>query len=94
MNAMNLSGVRHPSLLRRGGLRHLSLLCLGVSLLSCAPKAVPVAEKPAPTAFEQKMRWILQLEDARILRGGGGDLLALLSDGEARVRRRAALAVG
>ena len=40
------------------------------------------------------MRWILQLEDERQLRGGGGDLIALLSDPEARIRRRAALALG
>jgi cyclophilin family peptidyl-prolyl cis-trans isomerase/HEAT repeat protein len=44
--------------------------------------------------FEQKMRWILQLEDERQLRGGGGDLLTLLTDQEARVRRRSALALG
>ena len=30
---------------------------------------------PPPTVFEQKMRWILQLEDERQLRGGGGDLV-------------------
>jgi cyclophilin family peptidyl-prolyl cis-trans isomerase/HEAT repeat protein len=62
----------------------------------CAPKAAPAAEvqKQVQTAFEQKMRWILELEDARQLRGGGGDLLTLLNDAEARVRRRAALAVG
>jgi cyclophilin family peptidyl-prolyl cis-trans isomerase/HEAT repeat protein len=40
------------------------------------------------------MRWILQLEDQRQLRGNGGDLTALTTDSEARVRRRAALAIG
>jgi cyclophilin family peptidyl-prolyl cis-trans isomerase/HEAT repeat protein len=61
----------------------------------CGPKAAPVIEQPPPpTLFEQKMRWILQLEDERRLRGGGGDLLALLTDPEARVRRRSALALG
>ena len=40
------------------------------------------------------MKWILQLEDERQLRGHGGDLLKLLGDPEARVRRRSALAVG
>ncbi|HEX6161741.1 MAG TPA: HEAT repeat domain-containing protein, partial [Vicinamibacterales bacterium] len=79
--------------------RDLSRLCLlplfCLSLLSCGPKAAPVVD-PAPpaSAFEQKMRWILQLEDERQLRGHGGDLLALLNDVEPRVRRRAALAVG
>ena len=62
---------------------------------SCGPKAAPVvAPTPPPTVFEQKMRWILQLEDERQLRGGGGDLLTLLTDPEARVRRRSALALG
>ena len=49
---------------------------------------------PPPTVFEQKMRWILQLEDERQLRGGGGDLTTLLGDTEARIRRRSALAIG
>jgi cyclophilin family peptidyl-prolyl cis-trans isomerase/HEAT repeat protein len=64
--------------------------------VSCGPKAAPPAEvKPQwQVAFEQKMRWILQLEDERQLRGGGGDLIALLGDSQANVRRRAALAVG
>jgi len=62
----------------------------------CAPKAAPAAEvqKQVQTAFDQKMRWILELEDARQLRGNGGDLLTLLNDAEPRVRRRAALAAG
>jgi cyclophilin family peptidyl-prolyl cis-trans isomerase/HEAT repeat protein len=68
-------------------------LCLLMS--SCGPKAAPVVTPtPPPAAFEQKMRWILQLEDERQLRGGGGDLLTLLTDQEARVRRRSALALG
>lgn len=62
----------------------------------CGPKTVPDALAPTPPValFEQKMRWILQLEDQRQLRGDGGDLVALTSDGEARIRRRAALAIG
>ena len=78
---------------------HLRLLwpwCLCLSLLSCGPKdsAVTVAPNPPQALFEQKMRWILTLEDQRQLRGGGGDLLNLLGDDEARIRRRSALAVG
>jgi cyclophilin family peptidyl-prolyl cis-trans isomerase/HEAT repeat protein len=62
---------------------------------SCGPTAAPVvAPTPPPTVFEQKMRWILQLEDERQLRGSGGDLLTLVTDPEARVRRRSALALG
>jgi len=61
----------------------------------CGPVVAPqVTATPPVTAFDQKMRWILQLEDERQLQGGGGDLLALLQDPEARVRRRAALATG
>ena len=69
---------------------------LAVLLLTgCGPKAAPpIAMEPAITAHDQKMRWILQLEDERQLRGGGGDLVALLQDAEPRIRRRAALAAG
>lgn len=75
----------------------LSFLWLAVpGTVGCAPKAAPVAEtqKAVQAAFEQKMRWILQLEDERQLRGGGSDLLTLLNDAEPRIRRRAALATG
>jgi cyclophilin family peptidyl-prolyl cis-trans isomerase len=83
---------------------------------ACATAARPPA---APVnSFEDKMGWILRLEDRRILRdpapavtpaavpeGGrkpkvapvapsGPDLVKLLADGEPRVRRRAALAIG
>jgi len=79
-------------------LRFLRPWVIGLSLLwpGCGPKAAPIATNatPPPTVFEQKMRWILQLEDQRQLRGGGGDLLALLGDQEARIRRRSALAAG
>ena len=74
------------------------LLCVLCLLpVACGPKAAPPvvdAKPPWQAAYEQKMRWILQLEDERQLRGGDADLTALLKDGEARVRRRAALAVG
>jgi cyclophilin family peptidyl-prolyl cis-trans isomerase/HEAT repeat protein len=43
------------------------------------------------------MAWILRLEDQRVLRDpdvAAADLIRLLNDGQARVRRRAALAVG
>ncbi len=77
---------------------HFTVVVLAGALLgqACAPKSAPAAEgqKKVYAAFEQKMGWILQLEDERQLRGGEGDLLALLNDPEARIRRRAALAVG
>jgi cyclophilin family peptidyl-prolyl cis-trans isomerase/HEAT repeat protein len=76
--------------------RRLVLLGCLVAMANCGPKsAAPVVNPtPPPTVFEQKMRWILQLEDQRQLRGGGGDLLTLLTDQEARIRRRSALAAG
>lgn len=62
---------------------------------ACGPKVAPQLSPTAPvTAYEQKLRWILQLEDERQLKGGGGDLLVMLQDPEGRVRRRAALAAG
>jgi HEAT repeat protein len=82
-----------------------------------APPAPPA--KPAGPTIEQKMGWILRLEDQRVLRDPAPvaapappvvakgqkapvvvapppppDLVRLLSDEEARIRRRAALAIG
>ena len=87
----------------------------------------PPPARPAGPTFEQKMAWILRLEDQRVLRDPAApappappplpppipargqppvavappppppvtpDLTGLLADEEARVRRRAALAVG
>ena len=89
--------------------------------LASACASVPTATtpvKPAGPTFEEKMAWILRLEDQRVLRDTAPtitpappvavrgqapavappppppDVLRLLSDDEARIRRRAALAVG
>ena len=97
-------------------------LTMGLLVGCASAPPVVVPEKPAPLTFEQKMGWILRLEEDRILeipappapppppvvpvRGRKPapivqpvpppqpSLLALLSDSEARIRRRAALAVG
>lgn len=72
-------------------------LAVAVSLLAgaCGPQAAPQVSAPsAPVTFDRKVQAMLRLEDERQLRSGSGDLLALLQDAEARVRRRAALAVG
>ncbi len=71
-------------------------LVAGVAVMNaCASGSAPAPKPdPAPVVFAQKMRWILQLEDERRVRAGGGDLVALLADPEARIRRRAALALG
>src|SRR5437016_2756217 len=94
------------------------LLMLGVAsaCVTVPPATTPV--KPAGPTFEEKMAWILRLEDQRVLRDTAPaiappppvavrgqapavappppppDLIRLLTDDEARVRRRAALAVG
>jgi cyclophilin family peptidyl-prolyl cis-trans isomerase/HEAT repeat protein len=79
-----------------------------VALGACGPKPVAPVEKPAPTipvAAAQKLMWILQLEDSRqqalpgVAASAGvtsakPDLIGLVGDSEAHVRRRAALALG
>ena len=94
------------------------MLGSAVSVRQRAAGAAP--PKPAGPTFEQKMAWILRLEDQRMLRDPRAavapppppvaargqapcrsappppppDLVRLLSDDEARIRRRAALAIG
>jgi HEAT repeat protein/cyclophilin family peptidyl-prolyl cis-trans isomerase len=92
-------------------------------LVAACASAPPVVPKPPEPSFEQKMSWIVRLEDQRILKDPEPpapaarpvqatpgraraalavvppppptpDLTRLLTDGEARIRRRAALAVG
>jgi len=89
------------------------------TLLATACKTTPEPAKgPHAIPFEQKMAWILELEDRRILRReappappvepvrrgrspqaapappASGDLVVLITDVDARIRRRAALALG
>ncbi|MGE0862880.1 MAG: HEAT repeat domain-containing protein [Vicinamibacterales bacterium] len=74
-----------------------ALVALAAVLAAGACASTPAPQVGAASAVpphDQKMRWILQLEDERQLTGGGGDLVALLQDPEARLRRRAALAAG
>jgi len=93
------------------------VLALAASACATVPPAPPA--KAAGPSFEQKMGWILRLEDQRMLRDPGPvlappsrvaargqpapiaapatlppDLVRLLADEEARIRRRAALAIG
>jgi HEAT repeat protein/cyclophilin family peptidyl-prolyl cis-trans isomerase len=94
---------------------------VAATVLLAAACATPPPPPPPSVSFEQKMAWILQLEDQRILklelaapppveapppRGrrrrpvvvpppvSSPDLAVLVRDAEARVRRRAALAIG
>src|ERR671919_2181578 len=96
----------------------LTTLCIAVVCASCAsaPVVPSVPEIPVVT-YEDKLSWIIRLEDQRILRDPNppppvvllpatrtqpqivappppSDLIRLLNDAEARVRRRAALALG
>jgi HEAT repeat protein/cyclophilin family peptidyl-prolyl cis-trans isomerase len=107
--------------IKKGVLRDFALswllLCAAAVFDGCA-SAPPAPPKPLGPTPEQKMAWILRLEDQRVLRDptppappppapvrgrktpavvappSVPDLLPLLTDSEARIRRRAALAVG
>jgi len=90
-----MKGLPPPPMTRKLSPRALVALVALLAASACGPKVAPqISATPPVTAYDQKMRWILQLEDERQLKGGGGDLLALLQDPESRVRRRAALASG
>jgi cyclophilin family peptidyl-prolyl cis-trans isomerase/HEAT repeat protein len=91
-------------------------ICIALAGTGCA-SAPPVAPTVPVVTWEQKLGWIVRLEDQRILRDPNtpapvilrpatqrepalvappppSDLIRLLNDNEARVRRRAALAIG
>ena len=107
------------------GMRHAAIClapmatCLAVITAACA--SAPTSTRGTPTVpvitWEQKIGWMVRLEDQRILRDPNppspvvlkpatqrepalvapappSDLIKLLNDSEARVRRRAALAIG
>ena len=101
--------------------RALLALLLGFTLTRCASAPPPPVPTPVVVAYEQKMAWILRLEDQRLLRdpalpareeappvpGAAAapglvslprpaipDLLRLIEDPSAAIRRRAALAIG
>ena len=105
--------------------RQLTSAAIAISLLAAAcasaPPAAAVVKAPIGPSFEQKMAWMLSLEDRRMLRdpapppvspppvaAGRGqkpvpaaappptppDLTRMVGDSEARIRRRAALAIG
>ena len=63
----------------------------------CAQPVRPaVTSAPPSPTDEQKLAWILQLEDQRVARGAaaGEDLVTMLADQRAHIRRRAALGAG
>jgi cyclophilin family peptidyl-prolyl cis-trans isomerase/HEAT repeat protein len=88
----------------------------GAVLVGGCASAPPAPAAPAVVPYEQKVGWILRLEDQRVLRDPAApapaaatpagrrvasvpappvaDLASLLVDADARVRRRAALAIG
>lgn len=103
-------------------LRYL-LLPFTLCVIGCAAAPPPVVA-PTPVSYEQKLGWILALEDARVLQWEGSappisasspvplsapprrgapppsavvspeSLALLVTDADARIRRRAALAIG
>jgi len=103
-------------------LRRTIAITFALAAAACASAPPLAPPSPPVTTFEQKMAWILRLEDQRALRDPAPpvvvpaappvlrrgekapaaipspppppDLVRLLGDGEARVRRRAALAIG
>ncbi len=87
----------------------LALLACAALAAGCAaaPVVPPPQPRPPVVTYEQKLGWILRLEDHRVLRDAGApapaagvaaqpvaDLVALLADADPRVRRRAAQAIG
>jgi cyclophilin family peptidyl-prolyl cis-trans isomerase/HEAT repeat protein len=97
------------------GIRH-AAVCIALIAAGCAT-APPAGPSVPVITWEQKLAWIVRLEDQRILRDPNpppqvvlkpatqrtpaivappppSDLVRLLGDSEARVRRRAALAIG
>jgi cyclophilin family peptidyl-prolyl cis-trans isomerase/HEAT repeat protein len=105
---------------RRDCLRVVALPALTAVVIGCAAQPAVIAPQVQPLTFEQKMAWILRLEEDRVLRAPEPpapppqpaasnrrgapvatpapppqpNLLTLLTDVEARIRRRAALAIG
>src|SRR5215208_3901073 len=92
----------------------LVVLC---SACASVPAAAVAPSVPVVVTWEQKLAWMMRLEDQRILRDPNppppvvirpatqrtpavfsppppSDLLIMLTDSEARVRRRAAIAIG
>ncbi|MCC7178708.1 MAG: HEAT repeat domain-containing protein [Acidobacteria bacterium] len=77
---------------RRAGVLAVVLLAHG-----CGPQPGPdVTAVPPPPTAAQKLAFILDLEDQRVARGPapGQDLILMLADSQAHIRRRAALAAG
>ncbi|MDH4063053.1 MAG: HEAT repeat domain-containing protein [Acidobacteriota bacterium] len=73
------------------------LAAVALVACGCGPKASPVVTiAPPPPTADQQLDWILQLEDQRVARGTarGQDLIVMLGDELAHIRRRAALGAG
>src|SRR5690349_10304908 len=82
-------------------MRSVAAVALACCLSACASAPqTPIVTAPQPPqpTFEQKSSWILRLADARVLRDAAvdanADLIRLLGDETARVRRQAARAIG
>jgi len=104
--------------MRRFGVAGCALAAFAAACATAPPVATTTVARPAGPTLEQKMSWIVRLEDQRVLHDPAPvvapapplvkgqkapivvlpppppDLVRLLADEEARVRRRAALAIG
>lgn len=76
--------------------RAAAAMVLTVATFGCGPTATPEVTAPPPPSDQQKLAWILELEDQRVARGPapGQDIIAMLADPMAHIRRRAAHAAG
>ncbi len=107
---------RSKSMMRSGPAACRLMPAVAAVLVAAGCATAPPAKAPGPS-FEQKMSWILRLEDQRILQvppppppvaspqdrrkkpappppAPPPGLVALVSDADARIRRRAALGIG
>jgi cyclophilin family peptidyl-prolyl cis-trans isomerase/HEAT repeat protein len=72
-------------------------LVLAAIAFGCGgPTPAPAVTAPPPPSDQQKLEWILELEDQRVARGPapGQDLVMMLGDSQGHIRRRAAHAAG
>ncbi len=84
-------------MITRGRLAAVVALALTSACVSTStPPPAPVQARPLEPSLDRKAAWILRLEQQRVLTdpAAGADLLKLMTDASAGIRRRTALALG